>query len=228
MSSNKLKTLKRFSIANIKSAPLKILIRTILVFLIIVVAYFSLNKYYIEASTYEINDTITGYFTDLNKKDFNHIQKYLYPDVGNRTYALAIGAKSVATGMQSIHLQRIYPALIDGEIGIVGFETTTKNFYQGQEVVLKETNTFIVKRFQGEWYITKPSDLRDYRICKSAMRIDLPEEFRLNNKNIKDQGSVNSCVAHALSSTLENKFDKNFSTGWIYTFRLLSRRRYVP
>ena len=162
LSSNKLKTLKRFSIANIKSAPLKILIRTILVFLIIVVAYFSLNKYYIEASTYEINDTITGYFTDLNKKDFNHIQKYLYPDVGNRTYALAIGAKSVATGMQSIHLQRIYPALIDGEIGIVGFETTTKNFYQGQEVVLKETNTFIVKRFQGEWYITKPSDLRDY------------------------------------------------------------------
>ena len=68
----------------------------------------------------------------------------------------------MATGMQSIHLQRIYPALIDGEIGIVGFETTTKNFYQGQEVVLKETNTFIVKRLQGEWYITKPSDLRDY------------------------------------------------------------------
>ena len=41
--------------------------------------------------------------------------------------------------------------------------------------------------------LESPSDLRDYRICKSAMRIDLPEEFRLNNKNIKDQGSVNSC-----------------------------------
>lgn len=69
--------------------------------------------------------------------------------------------------------------------------------------------------------LESPSDLRDYRICKSATRIDLPEEFRLSNKNIKDQGSVNSCVAHALSSTLENKFDKNFSTGWIYGYRPL-------
>lgn len=138
------------------------MVSIILVFLFIIVSYFSLNKYYIEASTYEINDTISGYFTCLNQKDFNHLQKYLYPDTGNRSYALTIGAKAVAVGMESIHLQRIYPALVDGEIGIVGFETTTRNFYQGQEVVLKETNTFIVRRIQGAWYIAKSSDVSDY------------------------------------------------------------------
>ena len=154
--------LKKFSIANIKNTPLKIFVSTMLILIIMVVSYFSLNKYYIEASTYEINDTITGYFNCLNQKDFNNLQKYLYPDIGNRSYALTIGAKSVAIGMQSVHLQKIYPALVDGEIGIVGFETSTRNIYQGEEVVLKEINTFIVRRNQGKWYITKPSDLSDY------------------------------------------------------------------
>lgn len=64
-----------------------------------------------------------------------------------------------------------------------------------------------------------PRDLRDYRVSKSACNIDLPEEFSIVPVNIKDQGVVNSCVAHALSSTLENKLHHNYSTAWIYGYR---------
>ena len=154
--------LKRFSLGNIKSKPIQVIVTIVLVAIFLVISYFSLNKYYIEASTYEINDKVTGYFSCLNKKEFNKINDYLYPDTENRTYILMLGAKANAIGMESIHVTKIYPALVDGEIGIVGFETSTRNKYKGEEVVLKETNTFIMKRLQGDWYITKSNDLEGY------------------------------------------------------------------
>ena len=67
--------------------------------------------------------------------------------------------------------------------------------------------------------LESPVDLRDYRISKSISKIDLPSEFRLPSTTIKDQGYVNSCVAHSLSSFLESKFNKVYSTGWIYGYR---------
>lgn len=63
-----------------------------------------------------------------------------------------------------------------------------------------------------------PIDLRDFRVS-SNITLELPEEFKLNYSKIKDQGIVNSCVAHALSSILENKLGNDFSTGWIYGYR---------
>jgi hypothetical protein len=64
-----------------------------------------------------------------------------------------------------------------------------------------------------------PKDLRDFRACSVIESIDLPSTFRLDyTKEIKNQGSVNSCVAHALSSMME-KLNKVYSTGWIYGYR---------
>lgn len=66
--------------------------------------------------------------------------------------------------------------------------------------------------------LPSPMDLRDFRVSSSVTNIELPKEFRLEDYDIKDQGMVNSCVAHSLTSMLE-KSGWKFSTGWIYGYR---------
>lgn len=69
-------------------------------------------------------------------------------------------------------------------------------------------------------YIPSPKDLRDYKVAKVARKqVELPTEFQLAPTAIKNQGSVGSCVAHALSSALEASKNINYSTGWIYGYR---------
>lgn len=67
--------------------------------------------------------------------------------------------------------------------------------------------------------LKSPKDLRNYRISKITASIELPKEFVLAHSHIKNQGSVNSCVAHTLSEILETKDNINYSTGWIYGYR---------
>lgn len=68
--------------------------------------------------------------------------------------------------------------------------------------------------------LESPKDLRDFRVCNTLDSIVLPTEFKLAKElTIKDQGAVNSCVAHSLSSMMENKFNDVFSTGFIYGYR---------
>lgn len=71
-------------------------------------------------------------------------------------------------------------------------------------------------------------DLRDY-IAAFIATSELPDEFSLNNlPKIKNQGSVGSCVAHALASIIEwhnkQEYDKDIkmSTGFIYGNRRTS------
>lgn len=64
------------------------------------------------------------------------------------------------------------------------------------------------------------TDIRDYKICSAANpSITYPEKFSLEDlPKVKQQGSVNSCCAHATSSILEYH-DKNahkLSTNFIY------------
>lgn len=66
--------------------------------------------------------------------------------------------------------------------------------------------------------LQSPNDLRDFKCSSSVTNIELPDEFSLNAYTIEDQGTVNSCVAHALSSMLE-RTNYKFSTGWIYGYR---------
>lgn len=67
--------------------------------------------------------------------------------------------------------------------------------------------------------LESPKDLRDFRVCSAAKAVTLPEEYGLKPASIKDQGYVNSCVAHALSSMIEEKEGTTYSTGWIYGYR---------
>lgn len=68
--------------------------------------------------------------------------------------------------------------------------------------------------------INSPADARDY--VAHVDNTDFPEEFELKMPEVKYQGSVGSCVAHAISSAIEYFAEKELkqpvkiSTGWIY------------
>lgn len=64
-------------------------------------------------------------------------------------------------------------------------------------------------------------DVRDYKLA-AQNEVTLPLEFSLTQTKVKNQGSVGSCVAHALSSVVEyfnfiqNNASDAMSTGYIY------------
>lgn len=51
--------------------------------------------------------------------------------------------------------------------------------------------------------IFSPPDVRDYRIACAAAPVEFPAEFELPMPEVKNQGQVCSCVAHALATTVE-------------------------
>lgn len=64
-------------------------------------------------------------------------------------------------------------------------------------------------------------DVRDYKLSKSCMKSQLPQEYSLDNlPKVKNQKQVGSCVAHATSSILEAHDlcigDNHLSTNFIY------------
>lgn len=73
--------------------------------------------------------------------------------------------------------------------------------------------------------LSKP-DVRDY--VAHTQLSDFPKEFELDMPKVKNQGSVGSCVAHAISTVVEYFNEKEtgkyeeMSTGYIYGNRRLS------
>lgn len=71
-------------------------------------------------------------------------------------------------------------------------------------------------------------DVRDYKGVCTIPKKSFPKEFELPMVRIKNQGSVGSCVAHALSTVVEyynyiqNKSKTEMSVGYIYGNRNLS------
>ena len=66
--------------------------------------------------------------------------------------------------------------------------------------------------------LPEKKDVRDYKLKAGAISAaDLPEEFTFSVEiPVKNQGSVNSCVAHAMSSILEAYTEDDLSTNFIY------------
>lgn len=64
-------------------------------------------------------------------------------------------------------------------------------------------------------------DKRDYKLKISAS-INMPKKYEIDMPNVKNQRVVNSCVAHSLSTFMEEYYKsdkKDFSTGFIYGYR---------
>jgi C1A family cysteine protease len=66
--------------------------------------------------------------------------------------------------------------------------------------------------------LPEKKDIRDYKLKAGVISAaDLPEEFTFDvEASIKNQGTVNSCVAHAMSSILESYTEDDLSTNFIY------------
>lgn len=67
-----------------------------------------------------------------------------------------------------------------------------------------------------------PVDVRDYKLAVPVAREPFPLDFELKMGDVKDQGKVSSCVAHALSEVVEyfnflqEGSDRKMSTSFIY------------
>lgn len=78
----------------------------------------------------------------------------------------------------------------------------------------------------GYGAVLSAPDVRDY--VAMAVKGDFPAEFELNMPKVKDQGSIGSCVAHALSTVVEYFAHREtgqseaMSTGYIYGNRRLT------
>lgn len=65
-------------------------------------------------------------------------------------------------------------------------------------------------------------DVRDYKIDCASAPVEFPAEFELEMPKVKSQGSVGSCVAHSVATTIEyfNNLQQNnneeMSVGYIY------------
>lgn len=76
--------------------------------------------------------------------------------------------------------------------------------------------------------IFSPKDVRDYRVSLSVNSENFPETFELTMPNVKNQGSVGSCVAHSLAivveyfSRLQGDETRDMSVGYIYGNRTTS------
>ena len=69
-------------------------------------------------------------------------------------------------------------------------------------------------------------DIRDYKIDKASLQTEFPDVFELDMPPVKNQGSINSCVAHSIALVAEyfNKkqhdIDNEISVGYIYGNRV--------
>lgn len=74
--------------------------------------------------------------------------------------------------------------------------------------------------------IRDPYDVRDYIFTPPSGAVKYPESFQLKEVAIKDQGIINSCVAHSCATIkeiqeyYETGKTYEFSVGWIYGYRL--------
>lgn len=105
-----------------------------------------------------IDEKMVGYFNALDKQDYDAMRGYLYP-TDNDAYLLDILLKSKAVGTTSVRLQKIYPALVNGDLAVVGFESSTNATFNGKDSTIREVNMFFFRKKDGEWYIAKPEDL---------------------------------------------------------------------
>ena len=73
--------------------------------------------------------------------------------------------------------------------------------------------------------ILSKTDVRDYKAVCVATTEDFPEEFELQMPDVKNQGSVGSCVAHSIALTIEyfsrlqGDDAREMSVGFIYANR---------
>ena len=121
-------------------------------------------KFNNEQANAVIQNNITNYFSALSSRNFVEAQTfYANADSENtKMYINELSEKARGIKLQSITPDTIYPALVNGNLGVVGVKVTTKGQVQNQNVEATELTLFIMLKEQDKWKITQPSDLSNY------------------------------------------------------------------
>ena len=174
----------------------------VVLLVLICLAYMALLRIDIKQANYAIAENMVGYFNALNKQEYDKMQRYLYP-TDSKEYLLNMMIKAKAVGVTSVRLQSVYPALVDGNLAIVGFETSTNAVFQGQDLTARQTDTFFFRRKSGKWYIAKPEDLIDIPAQKISDMIDAYKPIMKENMagSIVEQRQYNIASLQKLRET---------------------------
>ena len=172
--------------------------------MLVALGYLALLRIDTEQANHAIDENMVGYFNALNKKEYGDLRKYLYP-TNNEEYLLNIMLKSKAVGVTSVRLQSIYPALVDGDIAIVGFEVSTNAVHEGKDLTSRQSNMFFFRRKDGRWYIAKPDDLADIPAQKVSDMIDAYKPIMKENMagSIMEQKKYNEASVKKLKGAAE-------------------------
>ena len=122
-------------------------------------------KNYMEKQNEEIEKTIVRYYMAMSNKDMEELKNNIYPENVDYVngFILDIKAKMDATNFESIKIDSIYPALIDGDMAIVGYRAITKSYLNGRNenaITFQELGTTVMLRKGNKWYVAKPIDVQ--------------------------------------------------------------------
>ena len=165
-------------------------------------------KNYMEKQNEEIEKTIVRYYMAMNNKDMEELKNNIYPDNVDYTneFILDVKAKMFATNFESIKIDTIYPALIDGDIAIVGYKAITKSYLQGNEnaITFQELGTTVMLRKGDVWFVAKPIDLQGVSADYLNDFFDKYEDILRKNVSKEEAENVVKSQKYLFSIVKEN------------------------
>lgn len=124
----------------------------------------SLMRYSNDQASAIIQQNMGKYFATISIQDFDKAKTfYTTKDAENVNDMMAIvEEKTKQLKVQYIKPDMIYPALINGNLGVVCVKTTTKGKVYKQEFETTEVNMFVMIKEKNDWKIARPVDLTGY------------------------------------------------------------------
>lgn len=161
-----------------------------------------------EKQNEEIEKTIVRYYMAMSNKDMEELKNNIYPENVDYVngFILDVKAKMFATNFESIKIDTIYPALIDGDIAIVGYKAITKSYLQGNEnaITFQELGTTVMLRKGDVWFVAKPIDLQGVSADYLNDFFDKYEDILRKNVSKEEAENVVKSQKYLFSIAKEN------------------------
>ena len=162
-----------------------------------------------EKQNEEIEKTIVRYYMAMSNKEMEELKNNIYPENVDYVngFILDIEAKMDATNFESIKIDSIYPALIDGDMAIVGYRAITKSYLNGRNenaITFQELGTTVMLRKGNEWYVAKPIDLQGVSADYLNDFFDKYEDILRKNVSKEEAENVVKSQKHLFSIVKEN------------------------
>lgn len=153
----------------------------------------SLMKYNNDQSSAIIQQNIGKYFATISIQDFDDIKTFYTAkdadSVENMTNT--IKNKSEQLHVQYIRPDMIYPALVNGNLGVVCVKTTTKGKVYRQDFETTEVNLFVMVKEQNDWKIARPVDLANYNTNHIMNMLESYKDYLENYPDLQEVPDLN-------------------------------------